>query len=561
MSFNIKHFTEELLFVPLGGANEIGMNFNLYHYKGKWIIIDCGVGFADEYAPGVDMVIADMSFVAQHKENIIGIIVTHAHEDHVGAIPYLLKVLNCPVYTTEFTSNFLRYKLHEHKISDTAQINVIKPDSNIKLEPFNIDLISLNHSTVEMQALMIRTEKGNILHTGDWKFDQDPVIGETANKQALEALGKDGVLALVCDSTNVLTNKPSGSEGALRENLVNIVKQCKKLVVITTFASNIARIDSIIHAAKESGRKVALLGRSLNRILATAQDSGYMMDVNEHIIHENDIKEYKREELLVIATGCQGEAMAALSRMSYYEHPKITICKNDTIIFSSKMIPGNEKKILRLINVFIRSKVNIITSNDSNFVHVSGHPSAPELDIMYDLIKPKISVPVHGEPIHLQAHIELAKKNGVDHAINVENGSVVLLNEKSPRIVGKVQSGYFGIDGQALLPLSSNIFKMRRHLNDSGIIIVSIVLDKRCCIITKPIISAPGSLDPKTDEQFINLIRAKLMKSLVEQRTKIKGNVTNDQIAEIVRTTIRKTIKQSIGKKPKIIVNVEHTIE
>ena len=385
MSFNIKAHKDDFLFIPLGGCNEIGINVNLYHYKGKYLIVDCGSGFADDYLPGVDMLVADMSFIAKYKKDIVGLVLTHAHEDHLGGIQYLWNELECPIYATTFTANFLKIKLSEYGLTKKVKMHEIKPGGTINLDPFSIDMVPLTHSAPEMQALVIKTDKGNIFHTGDWKFDHDPLVGEAADQSLIKKYGDEGILALVCDSTNVFSNGSSGSEGDLRESLVKIIAGCKKMIVATTFASNLARLDTLIHCGVAAGRKIVLSGRSMHRMLAAAQSSGYLQNI-PGILDERDVANHRREDLLIIATGCQGEPMASTSKMAEGTHQNIKLARGDTVIFSSKIIPGNESNIYRMFNTFVRVGVEVITERD-HFVHVSGHPAVDELKTMYDLVR------------------------------------------------------------------------------------------------------------------------------------------------------------------------------
>lgn len=558
-SFNIKNHKNDLLFIPLGGSNEIGMNFNLYHYKGKWLIIDCGSGFADDYLPGVDMMIADSSFIEKHKKDIVGMIITHAHEDHLGGVQYLWNSLKCPIYTTSFTANFLKIRLNEYDFAKNIKIHEVKPGSKIDLAPFSLEMVPLTHSAPEMQAIMIRTEAGNILHTGDWKFDNDPVLGKKADEELLKYYGDEGVLALVCDSTNVFNKGSSGSEGDVRKSLIDIIAGCPQMVVVSTFASNLARLDTIIHAAQLAGRKVALTGRSLHRIKLAAEESGYFKDIAP-LISERDVSRCRREELLIIATGCQGEPLAATAKLASNSHPSIKLAPKDTMIFSSKIIPGNEKKIFRLFNIFVKSGVEVITERD-HFVHVSGHPSIDELQKMYSLIKPNICIPVHGEPVHIHEHVKLAKKNGIKQAVEVENGSVVLLEPNNAKVIAKVESGYLAVDGNYLLPIESPIFKARRRMRESGIVIASIVIDQKNMLAAKPILSMPGLLDANEDMQLINIIKNDIAELIKTQQNQAKKALSNEQIEERIKSTIRKTLKQEINKSPAIIVNIEKTME
>ncbi|KJW02782.1 metallo-beta-lactamase superfamily protein [Rickettsia endosymbiont of Ixodes pacificus] len=558
-SFNIKNHKNDLLFVPLGGSNEIGMNLNLYHYKGKWLMIDCGSGFADDYLPGVDMIIADSSFIEKYKKDIVGLILTHAHEDHLGGVQYLWNSLKCPIYTTTFTANFLKIRLNEYDFAKNIKIHEVKPGSKINLDPFSLEMVPLTHSAPEMQAIMIRTDAGNILHTGDWKFDNDPVLGKKADEELLESYGDEGVLALVCDSTNVFNKGSSGSEGDVRKSLVDIIAGCPQMVVVSTFASNLARLDTIIHAAGLAGRKVVLTGRSLHRMMLAAQESGYFKDIAP-LISERDVSRFRREELLVIATGCQGEPMAATAKLASNSHPSIKLAPKDTMIFSSKIIPGNEKKIFRLFNIFVKASVEVITERD-HFVHVSGHPSIDELQKMYSLIRPNICIPVHGEPVHIHEHVKLAKKNGIKQAVEVENGSVVLLEPNNAKVISKVENGYLAVDGNYLLPVESPIFKARRHMRESGIVLASVVINKKGLLAANPMLSMPGLLDPKEDMALVNLIKNDIKELVTIQNKQAKKALSDEQVIEAIKGTIRKTLKQEINKSPVIIVNLEKAME
>lgn len=558
MAINLKHYKDNLLFIPLGGSNEIGINVNLYHYKGKWIMVDCGSGFADDYLPGVDMVVADLSFIEARKKDLLGIILTHAHEDHLGAVQYLWNELDCPIYTTKFTKAFLKSKIAEYNFADHLKIHEIDPTKRFELGPFAIDMIGLTHSAPEMQALMIRTDAGNVLHTGDWKFDPSPIVGKTSDQEALKACGDEGVLALVCDSTNVFNEGTSGSEGDVRESLVDIIAGCPKMVVVTTFASNLARLDTIIHAGQKAGRKVALSGRSLHRMFAAAQECGYLTDIKP-LIDERTIGNYKREDLLVIATGCQGEPMAATSKMANGAHHSIKLAKNDTIIFSSKIIPGNDKKIFKLFNIFVKQGVEVITEKD-HFVHVSGHPYVEELKKMYELVRPQVCIPVHGEPVHIHGHAKLAKSSGIKETVEVENGSVVLLEKTGSKIIDSVKNGYLAVDGNYLLPDDSQIFKMRRKMRDSGIVVLSLVLDNKLRLACPPILSVPGLLDPIEYIDVIEELRDSITIALNDQRKQSKGNLTIENIDSCAKRALKRGIKQEINKTPVIIVNIEELL-
>lgn len=554
MSFDIKKHKNDLIFIPLGGANEIGMNVNLYQYQGKWLMVDLGAGFADSYYPGVDMIVAEINYISQQKDKLLGIVLTHAHEDHLGAVQYLWGELRCPIYATKFTANFLKAKLKETDFAKEVKIIEIESKSNIKIGPFNIETIPLTHSTPEMQSLMIRTEVGNIFHTGDWKFDPNPMLGDVGDQDRLKAIGDEGVLALIGDSTNVFNDTHSGSEGELRKSLIELVSGCKKMVVVTTFASNVARIESILKAAEVSDRKVVMAGRSLWRILDAAKASGYLLDLPQ-VYKPEDIGKIKREKVLVISTGCQGEPMAATTKMANKTHPNIRLSPGDSVIFSSKIIPGNDKKIFRLINLLISQEVEVLTEKD-HFVHVSGHPSQLELKKMYELVRPQIAIPVHGELMHIHEHMKLAKEWGVPEAIQVSNGAVVKLAPGKASVIDKVESGYLGVDGNFLLPCDSSILKMRRRLQESGIIFVVLMLNSRNKLVMSPIIRAPGVLDMDEDVSIFRKIEKEINKSLEGLIESANKKQRSDVVENSVRSSIRKVLKQEVGKSPAIDVEL-----
>ena len=555
MSFDIKKHKNELIFIPLGGAGEIGMNVNLYHYKGKWIIADLGAGFADDHFPGVDLLVAEIGYIKKQRDNLLGIILTHAHEDHLGAVQYLWSELRCPVYATKFTSHFLKAKLSEYEFARDVKIIEMSENSTFEIGPFSVQTVPLTHSTPEMQALLIRTDLGNIFHTGDWKFDPDPIVGPVSDHDLLKQIGDEGVLALVGDSTNVFNDTHSGSEGELKKSLIKLVSSCKKMVVVTTFASNVARLETIIRAGEASGRKIVMAGRSLWRILESAKFAGYMENIPE-IYRPEDVGKSKRDNLLIISTGCQGEPMAATTKMANRSHPNIMLSPGDTVIFSSKIIPGNEKKIFRLLNLLTSQGVEILTEKD-HFVHVSGHPSQQELKKMYELIRPEVAIPVHGELMHMHEHALLAKKWGVKNTVQVVNGDVVRLASGGTEVIGKVDSGYLGVDGNFLLPLNSPILKMRRRLKESGIIFAVLLLSNRNRLVMPPIIKAPGVLDPEEDKVIFALIAKEINKSLeslIEETTINKHR--SDIIETTVRAAIRRVIKTEVGKAPAIDVEL-----
>ncbi|MGE0754752.1 MAG: ribonuclease J [Alphaproteobacteria bacterium] len=549
MSFDFSRHKDDLLFVPLGGSNEIGMNLNLYTIGGKWLMVDCGIGFAGDYLPGVEVVVPDISFIAERKDDLLGLVITHAHEDHLGGVPYLWRELECPIYATPFTAAFLKHKMSEMGPGKRPKLHEMDIGGNLEIGPFSLSLVELTHSIPEMQALAITTKKGTVLHTGDWKFDEAPMIGPASNYEHLKQLGDNNVLAMVCDSTNVFVEGEAGSEGEVRKHLVDLIGSCEQRVIVTTFASNLARVQSLMLAAKESGRVVALMGRSLHRIVAAAKESGYLSDEVE-IVSDNEIMDLPRKDVLVICTGCQGEPRAALTRMARGEHPALRLQRGDTVIFSSRRIPGNESKINWTINQLIQRGAEVITDKDY-YIHVSGHPARDELTRMYGMVRPRIAVPTHGEPYHLHEHAKLARSLGVKETVEACNGAVVWLEEGEASVIGNVQSGYIAVDGTSLIPTDSDIIRIRRKLRDDGLVVVTLVLESGGRLAADVVLTTPGLLSAEDD--------AELIAEYTDEITRIveSGKHKSDKdVHEAVRLALRRLIARELGKKPVIEIHV-----
>ena len=555
---DFKKYKNKLLFIPLGGAKEIGMNLNLYHFNGKWIILDMGIGFASGQIPGVDIVVPDPSFLEEIKQDILAIIITHAHEDHLGSVQYLWDKIQKPVYTSNFTGAFLREKLKEYALHDKVKIHCMEVEKEFAIGDFNIQFIPINHSIPEMNAALISTKEGIVFHTGDWKFDHNPVIGQADDFAKLKKLGKKNILAMTCDSTNIFHSGHSGSEGDLQESLKKIITQQNNLVVVATFASNLGRVISLIEAAKASSRKIVICGRSLDRIVRIGTELGYIKD-QECFVPKGKIKLYPRNKLLIVATGCQGEERAMVTKLAHDEYPNIKMNKGDTLILSSKIIPGNELKINNLLNLFADKKVKIITEK-SHFVHVSGHPGQEELKQMYDLIKPQIAIPVHGEAMHVNEHVSFAKKIGIKEVQKVTNGSCVLLAKSGAKIISQVRSGYLGVDGNSLIDVSSPVLKERKILAEHGIIMVYLTLDQAGNLLLNPEIRGPGIFSSDDDKDILSYLSEALLKKL---QNSIKNHVTykkkyviinNNAIANEVKSILKKIIKKAIAKVPLIEV-------
>lgn len=550
MTFKHKEYKDDLLFVPLGGTEQIGINLYLYHYQGQWLIVDMGLGFANDYFPGIDILVPDIDFIKQNRQHFAGLVLTHAHEDHIGAIQYLWNEFKLPIYATKFTTAVVKAKLAETGIANEVKIKEIKLNSKFKVGKFDLEMIGLTHSIPEMQGLVIRTEYGNIFHTGDWKFDHDPVIGEQTNMNALKKLGEEGVLAMIGDSTNIFSEGTSGSEGDLVKSITDLIASFKNnLVVVTSFASNIARVHTIAKAAQLNGRKVALSGRSLWRMYEAAIECGYLDDLHP-FIKTKEIKKHRRGEVLVIATGCQGEPMASTAKLAREEHPDYKLKQGDCVIFSSKIIPGNEEAIFGLFNRFCRMGVEVLTEKD-HFVHVSGHPSRDEVAKMYEIIKPRIAIPMHGQPMHVHEHAKFAASHGVRYAVQVTNGSVVRISGEKPKIVAEIPTGIMAVDGNYLIPSDSEILKFRRRMREQGLVVATVVLDSKNKLVCDAQILAPGVLDSKEDRDYFDLLVNK-----INEYIDMHGKAPSDEMENKIRHIVKRTIQTEIGKEPKILVQI-----
>jgi len=475
----MKKKQNELVFLPLGGSNEIGMNLNLYGFgpadNRQWIIVDVGVTFGDLTTPGIEVIVPDPEFLI--GENILGIVLTHAHEDHIGALGWLWDRIKAPVFATPFTAYLVREKLREAGVDD-CDLTEVALNGNVKLGPFDIDYITLTHSIAEPNGLAIRTELGTVFHTGDWKFDEAPITGAATDIPAIRKLGDEGLLAMVCDSTNVFVEGRAGSEDDVRVELTRVIKGLKKRVAVACFASNVARVDSVMRAAMEAGRKVCLVGRSMHRITAAARHVGLLAGIPEPV-SEGEAQHLKANEVLYLCTGSQGEPRAALSRIADGNHPLVKLKEGDACVFSSRVIPGNEISIRSLQNRLSDLGVEIHTERDHPGIHVSGHPCRDELKEMYALARPRIAIPTHGERRHLLKHAALAEEVGVDEQITPHNGEMVRLAPGLAEIVDEVPSGRLFVDGGHLVPEASDALRERRHAAHNGMMFVAFALDSR----------------------------------------------------------------------------------
>ena len=486
---------DELVFLPLGGSNEIGMNFNLYGFgppdDRKWIVVDLGVTFGDQTTPGVEVILPDPTFIESFRDDILGIVLTHAHEDHIGAVPWLWPRLNAPVYATPFTAFLVREKLRDAGLLDEVSTTEVPLDGTIKLGPFELTLITLTHSIPEPNGLAIRTPLGTVLHTGDWKIDPDPQIGKKTDMAAIRRLGDEGVLAMVCDSTNVFVDGVAGSEAEVRVALNALIGQLTGKVAVACFASNVARMESAIVAAQANDRRVCLVGRSMHRMTAAAKSVGLLKDA-EPFVTDSEAGFFPDDKILYLCTGSQGEPRAALSRIAEGTHPHVNLGEGDSVIFSSRVIPGNEIPIRNLQNKLSDRGVRLYTERDHPHIHVSGHPCRDELKQMYHWARPQIAVPTHGERRHLLEHAALAKDLQVPITVTPRNGDMVRLAPGHPGIIDEVPSGRLFVDAGMVTPEHGEALRERRHAAQNGVLNISLVLDRKGRIAAGPAISSIG---------------------------------------------------------------------
>ncbi len=540
----------DLYFLPLGGAGEIGMNLNLYRHAGKWLMIDLGITFGDDLTPGIEVIMPDPAFIEEEREDLVGLVLTHAHEDHLGAVPYLWPRLGCPIYATPFTAAVLRRKLAEHGLADKVPLREVAMSGRFGIGPFDLELITLTHSIPEPNAVVIRTAAGTVLHTGDWKFDPDPLIGPTADERRLIEVGNEGVLALVGDSTNVFRPGEAGSEASVREALTALVAARKGKVAVACFASNVARLSTIAEVARRCDRHAALVGRSLHRIDEAARATGYLKGVPP-FLSDHDAGFLPADKVLLICTGSQGEPRAALTRIAEGSHPHVTLGPGDAVIFSSRIIPGNERAIGRLQNRLADRGVEIVTERDEA-IHVSGHPARDELARMYQHIRPRIAVPVHGEARHLREHAALALSCQVPHAVVVANGDLLRLAPGAPEIVDQVASGRLAVDGKRLVALDDDMLRDRHRLTFNGTAMVTVVLDRNGKLLAEAQVSAPGLLaaEDAAIGPLIDAVDAAVAKLPASARR------DDDQVREAARRAARRHLHDTVGKKPLTEVHV-----
>ncbi len=547
---------DNLLFCPLGGSGEIGMNMNLYAYGNeenqKWIIVDMGVSFADDSVPGVDLIYPDAGFIIEKKNDLLGIVLTHAHEDHIGSISHIWPKLKCKIYATPFTAVLIQEKFKEKKIDVTSYLKIVELNSQIKLGPFEIDFVTLTHSILEPNGLCITTPEGVVLHTGDWKVDPNPLIGSKVDEKKLRSIGEKGVIAMICDSTNVFSPGRAGSEKNVRESLLKIISHQKKRVLVTSFASNVARMESIFYIAKQTKRNISLVGRSMHRIYKAAKQCGYLKDVVEPV-DAREANKISKDRVILLCTGSQGEPMGALNRIANDIHPDVNLESGDTVIFSSKIIPGNEKKLYALQNLIVKRDIEVITEENA-FVHVSGHANREDLKDMYQWVKPKCVIPVHGEHRHMKEHISFAKEMQIPFSLKVENGNIIQISkDQKPQIIDQAPTGKIYLDGSVAVSLDSSSIKERKNISVNGLLEITLIISSNGKI-KKPVVSYRGIPEDAVSETFKFDLEdeiTKTCKSFAVNNFKQEKN-----LIETIKQNCRKIVREKTGKRPFTNVNI-----
>ncbi len=539
----------DLAFLPLGGTGEIGMNLNLYRCGGEWLAVDCGIGFGGNDLPEVDVMMPDPSFIAERRDRLRGLVITHAHEDHIGAVAWLWPQLRCPVYATPFAAAVLRRKLAEAQLQGQVKLHVVPPGGAMVIGPFDLRFLRVAHSIAEAQALVIRTPHGIVVHTGDWKLDPEPLVGPPTDEAAFAALGEEGVLALVCDSTNAMVEGHSGSEAEVRRSLAELIRGLTGRVAVTCFASNVARVESVALAAQAAGRSVAVVGRSLRNLEAAARECGYLKDFPPFAT-EDEVDDIPDDNLLILVTGSQGEPRSALARIAADSHPRVALGEGDTVVFSSRPIPGNEQAIHAVQENLARRGVRLMTDDD-HMVHVSGHPARDELRRLYRLVKPRYAVPVHGEWRHLSAHAALAKEAGAI-PILLEDGDILGLAPGRAEVVDSAPVGRLVVDGNRLVPFSGGVLAARRRMLFNGVVLGSLAVDGAGRVVGQARVSAPGLFDPDDPET------GRLADEFAAAVADLPAPLRRDDVAlaDAARSSLRRALGRRLQKRPLVDVHL-----
>lgn len=525
------------------------MNLNLYRCRGSWLAVDCGIGFGGADLPEVDVMMPDPAFIAERRDRLVGLVITHAHEDHIGAVAWLWRQLRCPVYATPFAAAVLRRKLQEVQLLGEVKLHVVPPGGGMELGPFSLRFLRVSHSIPEAQALVIRTSFGTVLHTGDWKLDPDPLIGPRTDEAAFAALGDDGVLAMICDSTNAMVEGHSGSEADVRRALSKLIGGLSGRVAVTCFASNVARVESVALAARDAGRSVAVVGRSLRNLEAAARECGYLKDTPPFAT-EDDVNDIPDDNLLILVTGSQGEPRSALARIAADQHPRVALGEGDTVVFSSRVIPGNERAIGTVQDNLVRRGVRLMTDED-HMIHVSGHPARDELRKLYKLVRPRFTVPVHGEWRHLAAHAALAQEAGVTPLL-LEDGDILQLAPGEPEIIDSAPVGRLVLDGARLVPLQGGVMAARRRMLFNGVVIASLAVDETGRVRGQPRIGAPGLFD--TDDPELARVAEELSGAIADLPAPLRRE--DAALAEAARASLRRALGKRLQKRPLVDVHL-----
>jgi ribonuclease J len=547
---------DELVFLPLGGSGEIGMNLNLYGYgppnRRKWIIVDLGVTFGDLTTPGIDVILPDPAFIAERADDLLAIVLTHAHEDHMGAVARLWPRLRAPIYATPFTAWLVRDRLKEADLLDEVTVHEIPLDARLTIGPFDLQLITITHSIPEPNAIAIRTPKGLVLHTGDWKLDPEPLIGEATDVAAIRAIGEEGVLAMVCDSTNVFQEGESGSEASVRTELIKLVGEETGRVAVASFASNVARMETAIAAAQENGRSVCLVGRSMHRMAEAAKAVGLLKDARP-FLDEEEAKAVPPEAVLYLCTGSQGEPRAALARIASGTHRNVSLGPGDVVVFSSRMIPGNEFEIHELQHKLVERGVRVVTAADRD-VHVSGHPCRDELRQMYAWARPRIAIPVHGERRHLLEHAELARSLQVPKAIAARNGDMILLDPDKAGVIDEAPAGRLHLDAEVLVPADAESLRERRRMSVSGHLTVALAVDGAGKVLDGPDVRAVGF--PDAPEKPLDAFLDEASEEAERAWRKLSRSERDDEDAaeDAVGRAVRRLAQIAYDRKPVVDV-------
>ena len=543
--------SSDFLFVPLGGSGEIGMNANLYHYEGSWLMVDLGISFPDDSMPGIDVVLPDLSFIEARREQLAGLVLTHGHEDHLGAIPYMWSKLGCPVYGSAFTLALLRRKLAENNNPHDIPLIELSPGMVEDIGAFSVEMVGMAHSIPDPTSLAIRCDAGTVLHTGDWKFDESPGLGTDTDSNRLAEIGDEGVLAMIGDSTNAMVEGRTASEAEAEAGLRKVIAEAKGRVAISCFSSNVARIQSIIRAAQANDRSVAVVGRAIRRAISAAQEVGYLRDLPDFVA-EDDIELLPRENIVILCTGTQGEPRAAMAKIAAGTHESVTLDPGDTVVFSSRQIPGNEPAIARVQDGLIRRKIILITDDDAP-VHVSGHPSREEMAEMYGLVRPRIAIPVHGTARHLVAHAELAEHCQVHQTLLPDNGTMIRLARAGKKgedaeIIDTVKTGALTHEKGKIVEIQSDMMRARRRMLWNGVVTGTLVLNREGGLCAVPAVSQTGIGNEADAADYIAAASLAIEDGLAAMGRSARRD--DGQVEEIAGQALRRVARSMFGLRP-----------